>query len=76
MRNEAIEGVVIATPAETHFDLALEAMLAGKDVYVEKPLCLSEQDGEELNILAEEHKRILMTGHLLWYHPAVISLKR
>ncbi len=73
--NEEIEGVVIATPAETHFDLAREAMLAGKDVYVEKPLCLSEQDGEELNILAEEHNKILMTGHLLWYHPAVIKLK-
>ena len=73
--NNEIDGVVIATPAETHFDLAREAMLAGKDVYVEKPLCLSEQDGEELNILAEEHKRILMTGHLLWYHPAVIKLK-
>ena len=58
LRNNEIEGVVIATPAETHFDLAREAMLAGKDVYVEKPLCFSEQDGEELNILAEENDRI------------------
>lgn len=69
-----IRGIVIATPAETHFDLASEALLAGKDVYVEKPLCLSEQDGEELNELADTHERILMTGHLLWYHPAVIKL--
>lgn len=74
LQNEEIEGVVIATPAETHFDLGREALLAGKDVYVEKPLCLSEQNGEELNEIADEHSRILMTGHLLWYHPAVIKL--
>ena len=76
LKNGQLEGVVIATPAETHFDLAREAMLAGKDVYVEKPLCLTEEDGEELNIIAEENQRILMTGHLLWYHPAVIKLKQ
>ena len=75
LKNDKIEGIVIATPAETHFDLAREAILAGKDVYVEKPLCLSEEDGVELNDLADNHKRILMTGHLLWYHPAVIKLK-
>ncbi len=73
--NEAIEGVVIVTPAETHFPLAQEALLAGKDVYLEKPLCLSEEDGQELNQLADEGSRILMTGHLLWYHPAIEKLK-
>lgn len=75
LNNDEIEGIVIATPAESHFALAKEALLAGKDVYVEKPLCLSEDNGEELNHLADEHERILMTGHLLWYHPAVIKLK-
>ncbi|THB75361.1 MAG: oxidoreductase [Desulfobulbaceae bacterium] len=73
--DEHIEGIVIATPAETHFDLAKEALLAGKDVYVEKPLCLSEAHGSELNQIAGDESRILMTGHLLWYHPAVIKLK-
>ncbi len=75
IHDREIEGIVIATPAETHFHFAREALLAGKDVYVEKPLCLSESDGAELNELAEEKNRILMTGHLLWYHPAVIKLK-
>jgi UDP-2-acetamido-3-amino-2,3-dideoxy-glucuronate N-acetyltransferase len=74
LQNPEIQGIVVATPAETHFALASEALLAGKDVYVEKPLCLSEQDGEELNELADKHEKILMTGHLLWYHPAVNRL--
>ena len=70
-----IEGLAISTPAETHFDLAKAALLAGKDVYIEKPLCLSERDGRELNALADEHQRVLMVGHLLWYHPVVLKLK-
>ena len=73
--NREISGVVIATPAETHFSLVQEALLADKDVYVEKPLCLSVSEGEILSKLAEERNRILMVGHLLWYHPAIIELK-
>lgn len=70
-----IKGVAIATPAETHGVLIREAILAGKDVYVEKPLCLSEGEGKDLIRLADEQKRILMIGHLLWYHPALLKLK-
>ena len=70
-----IKGVAISTPAETHANLAREAILAGKDVYIEKPLCLSEREGAELNTLAKEHGRVLMVGHLLWYHPVVLKLK-
>lgn len=70
-----ITGVVIATPAETHHDLIRQALLAGKDVFVEKPLCLSVQTGESLVALAKQLDRILMVGHLLWYHPVVLKLK-
>jgi len=70
-----IHGVVIATPAEMHFSLAREALLAGKHVYVEKPLVLEEKEGEELISLAEENNLVLMVGHLLQYHPAFVSLK-
>jgi len=72
----AVEGVAIATPAETHGGLVRRALLAGKDVFVEKPLCLSVPEGEELARLAEKMGRILMVGHLLWYHPAVLRLKK
>jgi len=70
-----IERVVIATPAETHYRLAREALLAGKHVYVEKPLVLDEQEGEELIGLAEHHRKVLMVGHVLQYHPVFVRLK-
>lgn len=71
-----IRGVVIATPAASHYDLAKKAMLHGKDVFVEKPLALRLEEGEELVEIARKHSRILMVGHLLHYHPAIIELRR
>lgn len=67
--------VVVASPAPTHADLARRALLANKDVFVEKPLALAASDAEELVELASERDRVLMTGHLLEYHPAVTRLK-
>jgi predicted dehydrogenase len=69
-----VRGVVIATPAETHFDLAVQALAAGKDVMVEKPLALTYEQGARLVRLAEERGCILMVGHVLEYHPAVVRL--
>jgi UDP-2-acetamido-3-amino-2,3-dideoxy-glucuronate N-acetyltransferase len=73
--DDAIQAVAIATPAEAHAEGVREALLAGKDVFVEKPLCLSVEEGERLVALARKMKRILMVGHLMWYHPAVLRLK-
>ena len=75
LRDTQVTGVAIATPAETHGTLVRQALLAGKDVFVEKPLCLSVE-GRKLIALAAEEKRILMVGHLLWYHPAIVKLKQ
>jgi UDP-2-acetamido-3-amino-2,3-dideoxy-glucuronate N-acetyltransferase len=70
-----VRGVVLATPAETHGRLVRQALLAGKDVFVEKPLSLDVGEGEKLVELASDRGRILMVGHLLWYHPAVLKLR-
>ena len=70
----ACDGVVIATPAPTHFQLGQQCLLAGKDVYIEKPLALRLADGEELTRLAQQHGRILMVGHLLEYHDCFVKL--
>jgi UDP-2-acetamido-3-amino-2,3-dideoxy-glucuronate N-acetyltransferase len=75
LSDPSVPAVAIATPAETHANLVREALLAGKDVCVEKPLCLSVETGESLVALAKAQGRILMVGHLLWYHPAVLRLK-
>lgn len=71
-----VRAVVIAAPAAQHFDLAKQALLAGKDVFVEKPLALQVEAGEEMVRLARSLGRILMVGHLLHYHPAVNALRR
>jgi predicted dehydrogenase len=73
---EDIEAVVIAAPAVTHHPLAKKALLAGKDVFVEKPFALNVRDAEELAQLAEKYNRILMVGHLLEYHPVVRRLRK
>jgi UDP-2-acetamido-3-amino-2,3-dideoxy-glucuronate N-acetyltransferase len=73
--NPEIKAVTIATPAETHYELAKKFLLSGKDVFVEKPMALAVKEGEELVEIAEKQGRILMVGHILQYHPAVIKLK-
>lgn len=70
-----IKAVALATPAAEHYKLAKKALLAGKDVFVEKPLALHVPEAEELVALAQRKKRILMVGHILEYHPAIGKLK-
>lgn len=73
--DSAIPAAVVATPVPTHYDLARQALLAGKDVFVEKPLTLSVAEAEELVELARSRRRILMVGHLLLYQPAIRWLR-
>ncbi len=75
LADDAIEAVVIAAPAELHKALALEAIAAGKHVYVEKPLALSVADGEVMRDAAKDAGVILMVGHLLQYHPVFSALR-
>jgi len=73
--NPEIKGVCIATPAVTHYDMAKRALLKDKDVFVEKPLSLTTREAEELIKIARERGKILMVGHILQYHPAILKLK-
>ncbi|MEJ7734736.1 MAG: Gfo/Idh/MocA family oxidoreductase [Polyangiaceae bacterium] len=72
----AVEAVVVATEAASHHPIARDALLAGKDVFVEKPLALSSAHARDLCELAERDRRILMVGHVLLYHPAVAALRQ
>lgn len=67
--------VVIATPASTHFDLAMRVIAAGKDVFIEKPIALSAEDGVSLRVAANAAGSVLMVGHILQYHPAFLKLR-
>lgn len=76
LENDLIDALAIATPVVTHFELARQALLAGKHVFVEKPIALRSSEAQELIDLAEQKKRVLMVDHLLEYHPAVERLKQ
>jgi len=73
--NPEIAAVALATPAAKHYEMARRALLAGKDVFVEKPLALHSAEGAELVEMARNLGRMLMVGHILQYHPAVRALK-
>ena len=70
-----INAIVIASPAITHKDLAIQALKNDKDVFIEKPFCLSLQDAKRISELATNRNRVLMIGHLLNYHNAFIKMK-
>ncbi|MDQ6883907.1 MAG: Gfo/Idh/MocA family oxidoreductase [Candidatus Dormibacteraeota bacterium] len=71
-----IDCVVVATPIDTHYELARDALLAGKHVLVEKPLARSVAEAVELMRLADERQRVLMVGHTFLYNPAVQTLRK
>lgn len=66
-----VDAVVIATPAATHFELALAALRAGKHVLCEKPLTTSVIESEQLVHEAEIAQRVLFVGHTFLYSPAI-----
>ena len=72
--DSAVLGCAVATPADLHFGVARQALEAGKDVFVEKPITTAIEDAIALNELAAKHSRILMVGHLLQYHPHFAAL--
>ncbi len=75
LSDQKLQAVVVATPPESHYSLAKASLKAGKDVFVEKPLVLRLEEGEELVELANRKRRVLMVGHIMEYHPATLKLK-
>ena len=69
------DAVVIATPAESHYQLAKEILSNGKHCLVEKPLALKASEAKELIELAKEKDRVLMVGHTFLFNAAVRRLK-
>src|SRR5215471_2557739 len=63
LNSPSIDGVIVATPVETHFELARAALQAGKHALVEKPLAMTSAQRREFIAIAEERKRVLMLGH-------------
>lgn len=75
LSDDAVDAVVVATPAASHYEIALDAIQAGKHVLVEKPMALTVAECEDLIRAADSQDRILMVGHTFLYNEAVRSLK-
>ena len=75
LEDSEVRGIVVASSAASHYSLAKEALMADRDVLVEKPMALHSEEAEEILEIAEKKGRILMVGHLLLYHPVVDRLK-
>ena len=75
MNDPMIDAVVIATPVSSHYGMALEALEAGKHVFLEKPLAQSLEEGRKLVELAQKKNRTLMVGHTFVYTAAVNKIK-
>ncbi|MGN6870652.1 MAG: Gfo/Idh/MocA family oxidoreductase [Solirubrobacteraceae bacterium] len=76
LADPSVDAVIIATPVHTHYALAVQALEAGKHVFVEKPLAQSTEQADDLAELAKERGRILMCGHTFLYSPPVRAVKR
>jgi len=73
--DKSIKAVIIATPAETHFEIAKKSMESGKHALVEKPITLLSKEAEDLHKLSIKLNLKLMVGHVLLYHPAILRIK-
>ena len=69
------DGFVVATPAETHFSLGRQILLADKPVLVEKPLAMTAAQARQLKKIADERGVNLMAGHVLLFHPAIRKIR-
>jgi predicted dehydrogenase len=74
LADPGVTGVVVATPAKTHYAIAMQALQAGRDVLVEKPMTLSVAEAADLVDFAAKKERVLMVGHLLLYRPSICKL--
>ncbi|MEW6729908.1 MAG: Gfo/Idh/MocA family oxidoreductase [Acidobacteriota bacterium] len=75
LTDSTIDAVVISTPTKTHYKITKEALEAGKQVLVEKPLCLTAIEGEELVQLAKERNLVLMVGQVFLFNNGILKLK-
>jgi len=73
--NPAINAIAIAVETSGHYNLVKEALLAGKNVYVEKPFTSTVKEAEELEKLAKKLNLIIHVDHIMIFHPIIKKIK-
>jgi len=75
INNKDLNLAIVATPAETHYEITKALLESGKNVLTEKPMTFISTETEDLIRIAAEKNLKLMTGHVLLFHPAVSKMK-
>ncbi len=75
LEDPEVDAVVVSTPTSTHFSIVREALLAGKHVLCEKPLCEKNMEAQHLVQMASERKLVLVVGHVFLFNPGIIKVK-
>ncbi len=70
----SVDAVFIVTPADKHYFIAMDAIDAGCDIFIEKPICLNYKDALKIHEKAEEKKLIVQVGHIFRFHPVTKKL--
>jgi predicted dehydrogenase len=76
LKQDNIKAVIIATKAGTHYDIAMKCLKAGKDLWIEKPVCKNLKEIDELISEANRSNKIIFIDHTFCYHPAVQKIKQ
>ena len=74
--DSTIDGVVIASPIDTHFEYALKSLKSKKHVFIEKPISTTKKQGQTLLEIARKNNLEIFVGHIFLYHPVLIKLKK
>ncbi len=72
---DKVDAVSIVTPTTTHYDIALDCLRNGKDLFIEKPITVTVEEADRLIEEAEKEERIIQVGHIERYNPAIIAIE-
>ena len=76
MNDSTIDGIVIASPIDTHFEYALKSLKSKKHVFIEKPISTTKKQGQTLLTIARKNNLEIFVGHIFLYHPVLSKLKK
>ena len=74
--DSTIDGVIIASPIDTHFEYALKSLKSKKHVFIEKPISTTKKKGQILLAIARKNNLEIFVGHIFLYHPVLSKLKK
>ena len=76
LNDSTIDGIVIASPIDTHFEYALKSLKSKKHVFIEKPISTTKKQGQTLLAIARKNNLEIFVGHIFLYHPVLSKLKK